>query len=1319
MAQYRSPQPLNFMELKWDTWRSTFMTFRLVTKLHKETGEIQVASLKYCMGAESEDVFKTFGLNGEQEKDFDAVIKKFDDYFKPKVNVIRLRRIFQRRIQELHENEETYLRALYVSARDCEFGDLMRERIRDQFIAGIRDEKLAEKLEHSYLCNRERFTLEFVTEYTRSYCDVVEGRRMEKTENIQSVKSQGNGKFRNTNKNHQIFNSCGYCGSQHIKGKCPAYGKICAKCGKKNHFQKVCRGDVSAGNHSVHMREVAAYEEIQSSDEDIAFLGECFVGNKARWTISANLGKTEVSFKIDTGADVSVINYASFMKLSHKPNLLAPDKRLITPTGKIELAGMIDCVTKCNGISSYERFYVMTCGNTTCNLLSRIASEKFALVKFVGGINVKDELFGFGLWKTVPVDFHLKDNVRPFSVNTARNIAIPLFEQVKEAINEMVLKGIIEPVTEPTDWVSPMVPVVKSGTGKRKVRICVDFRKLNIGLKREKYNIPTFDELSHRLANARVMSKLDAASGFFQIPLSESARNFTTFLTPFGRYRFKRLPMGVSVAPEIDQRKMTELLSGVEGVLIYMDDVLVFGDTAESHNKILKRVLDRIEISGLRLNKEKCIFCTDKLEFLGHSISTRGISVCPRRIDAIRNMKPPSNVKELQRLLGMINFVTKFIVHAQTILRPLNELLQKNAAWNWDHPQSKAFEKIKEMICNSPVLAYFDPKKTTIVSADASSYGIGGVLLQKHGEQLKPVAFCSRTLTDAEKNYAQIERELLAGVWACERFYTYLCGLEFELQTDHKPLVPLINSKSLPDAPIRCQRLLMRLARYTPVAIYVPGKLMVVADTLSRNLNVNSSKKSELLRKEVDLFVVEELRNVPASSQMVDKISKQQMNDPVLRKVVHYTLNGWNEEFKEYPELNDYHAARGDLSVVNGSLLVYRNRLVIPACERKIILNRIHDGHLSLQKCRKRAQSSVWWPRLSQDLSVFIERCSFCQVYRRKNKSEPMKCSVLPERPWMKLGIDLFELEGRTYLVVVDYFSRWIEVKFLKRTDSETTIFKLNEIFACFGIPECLISDGGPQFSSKLFMMFSKDYDFVHKISDPHYPQGNGCAERAVKVAKRLFRSPDPTLALMAYRNTPLEVTGYSPARLLMGRNTRTLLPMLPSQLNPQWPNMEDVQKRDAIAKEKTVNNFNKLHGARRLPELHEGQMVRVKLPHNKSWSEPVELQSRLGQRSYVVRNRKFLQPVPEPQFQGAGDGVGQAVRDSELSRGPGGPSEATEIQPSCSNNDVCESDEGSPGLPVGPPSNNDRGSAGRPGHSAVITRYGRISKPVEKYSAM
>jgi len=281
------------------------------------------------------------------------------------------------------------------------------------------------------------------------------------------------------------------------------------------------------------------------------------------------------------------------------------------------------------------------------------------------------------------------------------------------------------------------------------------------------------------------MSKLDAASGFFQIPLHESSRDYTTFLTPFGRYRFMRLPMEINTAPEIYQRKMCELLHGIDGVLIYMDDVIIFGKSEEEHDCVLKEVLGRIKSSGLKLNKEKCEFKKEKLEFLGHVISSEGITASPEKIEALLKLKEPENVTELRRVLGLFNFVTKFVYKAQINLSPLNELLKKDTVWEWGEPQQQAFQNMKNSLTMAPALAYFEGNRDIIVSADSSSYALGAVLLQRHDKILRPVAYCSRSLSESEKNYAQIEKEL------------FLCGHVKSLECIYRVLNlffnPIIN----------------------------------------------------------------------------------------------------------------------------------------------------------------------------------------------------------------------------------------------------------------------------------------------------------------------------------------------------------------------------------------------------------------------------------------------------------------------------------------------------------------------------------------------
>jgi hypothetical protein len=266
-----------------------------------------------------------------------------------------------------------------------------------------------------------------------------------------------------------------------------------------------------------------------------------------------------------------------------------------------------------------------------------------------------------------------------------------------------------------------------------------------------------------------------------------------------------------------------------------MDDVLVYGDSEASHDHHLDDALNRVTDAGLNLNKEKCEFNKESLNFLGHTISADGIKPDQSKIDAIADMNEPNDVTELRRFLGMVNYLGRFVPNLADVLHPLHELLRKDSVWVWGSPQQQVFTKVKQLLTTSPTLAYYQPDLPTVVCSDASSYGLGGVLYQEHEGQMKAVAFCSRSLTDAEKKYAQIEKECLGIVFACEKFERYLVGLpSFRFITDHRPLIPLINKPDLHDTPMRCQRMLMRLMRYNLKAEYAPGKTLVVADALSR-----------------------------------------------------------------------------------------------------------------------------------------------------------------------------------------------------------------------------------------------------------------------------------------------------------------------------------------------------------------------------------------------------------------------------------------------------------------------------------------------------
>lgn len=368
-----------------------------------------------------------------------------------------------------------------------------------------------------------------------------------------------------------------------------------------------------------------------------------------------------------------------------------------------------------------------------------------------------------------------------------------------------------------------------------KIRICVDLTNLNESVCRERHVLPAVDHVLAQLSGATVFSKLDTISGFWQIRLAEKSRKLTTFITPVGRYCFNRLPFGITSAPEHFQRKMSQILEGLKGVVCMMDDILIYGSTQAEHDSHLISVLDKIKASGATLNEDKCQFSKKSIKFLGHIIDGNGIRPDPDKVRAIVEMTSPVNVTEVRRFLGMVHQMSKFSPHLADKAKPLRDLVSPKNQWVWTENQQHAFETIKHELSSQPVLTLYNPEADTIVAADASSIGLGAVLTQKqHNGQWLPIAYASRALTPTESKYAQIEKEALALTYACERFQEYLIGKPFHLHTDHKPLVPIFSTKSLEELPLRVQRFRLRLLRFQFTISHIPGKELSTADTLSR-----------------------------------------------------------------------------------------------------------------------------------------------------------------------------------------------------------------------------------------------------------------------------------------------------------------------------------------------------------------------------------------------------------------------------------------------------------------------------------------------------
>jgi hypothetical protein len=1282
MAQFTPPDKFTFVPDQWLAWLSEFEGFRISAKLDADSEERQIHQLKYCMGTHTADqIFQTFKYGrktvtnrdgvaverAESAKCYEDVVKKFTDYFVVKVNKRHERFKFQARKQlsyvestKLPETAEEFVRELQKLIRTCEYAD-EEDQLLDRFVLGLRDASLSKKLQLKHdLTMDEAFRIVRQSEQmARQQAEQDQLSHTDSSPTVSEVRSRSSFRGRGT---YQGYNNRGYhsrgnhnrgnhsrgrgqppfrpgssqaqydnyedcenCGLNHAERQCPARGKACKYCRKMGHIISMCRKKGRKDVQEVREEAESTFEEYED-DHYWLYAVHDEVQKSAPWEVSLNILSNHVKFKIDTGADISLMDVAVYHNMKNKPVLSPSSAKLMSPGGTVKTVGEFVANVTHKG-KNYN--FTVVVAHSSSTLLGRSEAAKMGIVVRV---DAAEQIFGSkGTMNTEPVKIHMKDNAEPYCVNSARRVPFPIFQKVKAELERLHSDGVIRPVHEPSEWCAPIVPVIKKNGN---VRITVDYKRLNQSVKRQQYMLPNLEDIAPKLTGATVFSSLDAASGYYQIPLEESSSMLTTFITPFGRYCFNRLPMGVSCAPEIFQKKMSELLAGHEGCEVIMDDILVYGKDEKEHDLRLEKVFTTIRNSGLKLSKEKCNIKKNQLIYFGHLIGSDGIKPNPAKIEAIQNMPAPKNVSELRTLVGMINYLGRFIQNLSTTMKPMLELLQAEKSWNWGQPQDEAFDSIKKMISTSPCLSFYQSTKKTIVSADASSYGIGGALFQMDGSRFVPIAFCSRTLTESERKYAQIEKECLASVWTCEKFEKYLVGLsEFELYTDHKPLVPLMTTKDLDQCPVRCQRLLMRLMRFNPKVCHIPGKELVIADALSRN-PLPHDKNEEKRTEEITEFVDSIRASWPTTTSSLLRLQNATAQDPVLQTVATYISEGWPKTVSLV--MQPYQQRQGELCVVDG-LVVCGSRIVIPQALREETLQKLHETHQGQVKCQERASAAIWWPGLSKEIEAMVNACQHCIAHRPAQRKEPLRSTPLPRRPWEKIGTDLCEKNKQMFLITTDYYSRWIDIRKLGSTTSSRIIEKLKGLFCEHGIPDEIQTDNGPQFRSVEFEEFAAEYGFHHHTTSPHMHQANGAVERAVQTAKKILDSKDPPLALLNYRATPNSTTGVSPAEALMGRQLKTKLPVLPANLLPKPVDQEKVRETDAQKKEKQKFYYDRRHGVRNLWPLKPGQSVLVKTDEEKTWkNEGKIILADPENRTYMLqtptglirRNRLHIQPT-------------------------------------------------------------------------------------------
>ena len=419
-------------------------------------------------------------------------------------------------------------------------------------------------------------------------------------------------------------------------------------------------------------------------------------------------------------------------------------------------------------------------------------------------------------------------NVKPTAIPVVmpnRRVPISVRPALKAELERLCKLEVIQPVSEPTPWVSQIV-LAKKRNGD--LRICIDPKELNKVLLREHYTLPILEDALHEMSASRVFSKADLSSGYWQVKLDKDSSLLTTFQTCYGRYRWLRLPFGTCASSEIFQRTLLEALEGLTGVICIADDVVIHGVTLEDHDRNLNDFLLRCQEKGIRLNSEKLELRMKEITFMGHKITDKGLESDPEKVRAIGEMTPPRNLEELRRYLGLVNYLGKFLPHVTDSLQPLQNLLRKDVIWTWSTAQQKSFEDVKKLVTSAPILAFYDPSKELTLENDASEYGLGSALFQEG----RPIAFASRSLTSPERNYAQIEKEMLAVCFGLVKFHHYTYGRRVTVITDHKPLESIV-LKPLSKAPKRLQSLLLHTQKYDYELLHKPGKSIPVADAVS------------------------------------------------------------------------------------------------------------------------------------------------------------------------------------------------------------------------------------------------------------------------------------------------------------------------------------------------------------------------------------------------------------------------------------------------------------------------------------------------------
>lgn len=824
--------------------------------------------------------------------------------------------------------------------------------------------------------------------------------------------------------------------------------------------------------------------------------------------------------------------------------------------------------------------------------------------------------------KAPPLMLKLKPGIHvPHCVTTARRYPVHIEADCIKDLHGLEAKEIIEKVSEPSDWCSHSF-FIAEGPSKR--RFIVDLSQLSKAIDRPVHPfLSTVDVLKAVGPDKRWFCCMDAKSSYFQLELDARCRHLTTFMTPLGRWRFRRCPQGLNASSDWWCRQSDMALADIKDIYKLVDDILITATTFDKLLYKIEEVLARCRKYNIHLNGKKVQIGTE-VKFAGFLVFEGGYRPLPDKLRAISDFKRPENVSDIRSFLGLVNHLSVTNPDVSQASGPLRELLKKDIAFFWGPSQEAAFAKLKDIILSPQTVSFYNPSLPSEIFCDAArNAGIGYVMLQKDAKGNKKLIKCgSRSLTDCETRYSATELELLGLVYSLiECKYFLLFGPSFKVFTDHRALVGLFK-KNLGDIEnTRLQRLREKVAHLDFTVEWLPGKNNVLADVLSRNPVFKPTPEEDeesLSLQYANVFMVgQTLKLIPdlGLDQLLEWASRDRGYTRLRSNLDWNAKNDKEQIWDGYPSL--FKNIFSDLTLSpDGKIVMYGDRLVIPSKMVPSLIDVLHMGHPGLEKMLAAARRLFFFPGQTNAIKNKVRTCDECRKLLPSQPQDTFKDIDIANEPMEIVCLDIFTLTPKNFLVIVDKYSSFLFVFHLRTLTSEEVIKRLNSIFLQFGFARMVVTDGGGSFRSAFHSYLEENFVY-HRVSSPYFAQANGIAENGVRRAKHLMQKVSPSefdLQLLHYLSKPLAGRKESPAELFFGRQLR--IPGLPQS---------KFVKPEIVSSE-----------IDKLPMLNLGDSVVVQNPISRKWdTKGIVIKMHRGERSYDIetesdgkiirRNRIFL----------------------------------------------------------------------------------------------